>query len=268
LLSVKITLWDTPSLVNFPTDTYGTGKIYALHSLKSRYLRYNFDELQVYNCEHNYLNMGPSFVDGSVFVTVKSESKIDYFFKMMDTTMLNVYELSSGKMLELTSELKLLKGKYTLLESSGVRYHDEDDAPYNEKYRQELLAIDEENRQANKLREEAEQNARKAQEQNLQKYEAKVLYTGYNSEYKLKIEVQARVIYVLEENADLFNQNKRVLYKNEIAAEALYYRFPQNGTKWFSASSGLIYNCGQSAFKPCISLQGMGFNLGNPTYLE
>jgi hypothetical protein len=98
------------------------------------------------------------------------------------------------------------------------------------------------------------------------RYEAKVLYTGYNSDYKLKIEVQANVIYELYESADLLNPNKKAIFKREISATPLVYRFPGNTNKWFSASSTNLYDCGYTAFSACISVNGMVFKLGNPSY--
>ncbi len=150
--------------------------------------------------------------------------------------------------------------------ASGV--NNINDVPRTHKWKDEQAYSEKSNREFEEKEAREKIQKQKNAEANKQQYQAKALYTGYNSEYKLKIEVQANVIYVLEENVDLLNQNKRVLYKNEIAAEALYYRFPQNSSNWNSASSGSMYNCGYAAFDACISVNGMVFELGNPTYID
>lgn len=262
----KIEQENLPSLLLYKTAS--GRKEYALHTIADRYYHYTMDKLSVYSCSHTYYNMGPSFIDPSVIVLAKSDEGHDILFKMKDTTILQVYDLASAKQLEMTPELRKLKGIYTLKQQSGIFYNNLNDVPRTQKWKDELAYSEKRNREFEEKEAREKIQEQKNAEANKQRYQAKALYTGYNSEYKLKIEVQANVIYVLEENADLLNQNKRVLYKNEIAAEALYYRFPQNSSNWNSASSGSMYNCGYNAFDACISVNGMVFELGNPTYLD
>lgn len=261
---VKIELEDLPSLIDYKNSSGGFN--YSLHTITNRYYHYTRDKLSVYECSHKYYNMGPSFIDKSVIVLSKSENGKDYLFKMKDTTILQVYDLVSAKEVEITSELRSIKGKYNLKQQSGTIYQNIDNVPYSSTYNKEIANTEQKKREFEKREAEEKIQQQKNAEANKQQYQAKALYTGYNAEYKLRIEVQANVIYVLEENADLLNQNKRVLYKKEIAAEALYFRYPQNGTKWFSASSGSMYNCGYVAFDACISVNGMVFELGPPSY--
>ncbi len=263
----KIEKEDLPSLLLYNSST--GKKDYALHTVTDRYYHYTMDKLSVYSCVHKYYNMGPSFNDPSVIILTKSDEGHDYLFKMKDTTILQIYDLASAKKLELTSELRKIKGIYTLKKQSGILYNNINDVPRTQKWKDEQAYSEKRNREFEEKEAREKIQEQKNAEANKQRYQAKAIYSGYNSEYKLKIEVQANVIYVLEENADLLNQNKRVLYKNEIDAEGLYYRFPQNETKWFPTSSGSMYNCGdQTVFDPCISVNGMIFELGNPTYLE
>jgi hypothetical protein len=260
----KIEKEDLPSLLLYNSSS--GKKDYSLHTITDLYYHYTMDKLSVYSCSHKYYNMGPSFNDPSVIILAKSDEGHDYLFKMKDTTILQIYDLASAKQLEITSELRKLKGIYTLKKQSGILYNNINDVPRTQKWKDEQAYTEKRNREFEEKEAKEKIQQQKNAEANKQQYQAKVLYTSYNSEYKLKIEVQANLIYVLEEVVDPVFQNKKVTQKRYISATPLYYRFPGNNTQWFSASSMYIDNCSNIAFSACMTVNGMYFKLGNPSF--